>query len=1057
MLGEYERSAIDRLGFLLGAGILAAPATAALGVATGLPAIWAWVDQKNEAIAILGEIQKRVLQRLSRTAGYERHLLIAAAHTIIVAGAFFGGLRHVLGPTAYDDLALTSAEQKRLTLGRWIEKGEPIVDALYRSKVPLPSATRGFHENCRDLAAWYKALTHRTEKFLEGLSKWNKVSRYRGRALAAVAEQALEMYRANYLRLAADVPEFYMWATFGEHAATRSTIKEASSDILAAMDIQHRTAMERVERILSLGDRDSFTERDETLAVLYRLNRAALARPIVSGESQGDDTGVTFPSVEQLYVNPSYKIDVYDDVGSRPWDEEWWSRRACFDDLDVRLAAYVASPHSMRVPLVLLGHPGAGKSMLTEVFAARLPSTSYTVVRVPLRAVTSDSPVYLQIQEALDSATHGRLKWAELAHRSRETLRVVLLDGLDELLQASTSHRVGYLHEVAEFQQREADQDRPVAVIVTSRTVIADRVRIPSGTMVMRLQEFNESQIRLWLDIWRSANEVAIESGSVRHLEPDIALRYVELSSQPLLLMMLALYSADPNSPALSAELSTVALYRQLLTRFSEREVLKAKETRPATFDDAVADQLWRLSVAALGMFNRGLQGISDKELSSDLVGLSGGAQADLDDLGRRTIGQFFFVHAAEADVQLGMEARRRYEFLHATFGEYLVANMIVVEIAHLGSHGNERRGYRDVNDDFLFALLSHQPLAARSSILSFADQLFAERTPVERADASNLLKTLLTTWRNRQGSARFLPYQPLPPDHIRGMAAYSANLVLLYMVVGKDEHATLATLWPNDVEDWRSMVELWRAGLDQDAFRALLGTVCITQHGEILLGETLPVARFADVLYARLVQDKLLERRVRLGLAVFEGLHYVLSGDTAEDVLVSQLAAAVLRPNGQSEVAGFDLPDRLPDLTKIDVELTFRLLNMLLSRFAGSLSNDCVRRLVDWLIAGNAVSHLDPNVLALVVGRYPELLRDVAVLRQPMPYGQGAGASLLLLAAERTSTDEADQLRLKNLRHAIDLGHRRREDSKHVVDAITTLWSSVGREQIADTRSDPR
>src|SRR3712207_7629487 len=46
--------------------------------------------------------------------------------------------------------------------------------------------------------------------------------------------------------------------------------------------------------------------------------------------------------------------------------------------------------------------------------------------------------------------------------------------------------RTGYLHDVVRFQELEADQDRPVAVIVTSRTVVADRVDIPQGTALDR-------------------------------------------------------------------------------------------------------------------------------------------------------------------------------------------------------------------------------------------------------------------------------------------------------------------------------------------------------------------------------------------------------------------------------------------------------------------------------------------------------------------------------------------------------------------------------------------
>jgi hypothetical protein len=62
----------------------------------------------------------------------------------------------------------------------------------------------------------------------------------------------------------------------------------------------------------------------------------------------------------------------------------------------------------------------------------------------------------------------------------------MLLDGLDELLQASEHDRSRYLEDVMDFQERESTQRRPVIAVVTSRTVVADRVRVPEGTTTVK-------------------------------------------------------------------------------------------------------------------------------------------------------------------------------------------------------------------------------------------------------------------------------------------------------------------------------------------------------------------------------------------------------------------------------------------------------------------------------------------------------------------------------------------------------------------------------------------
>jgi GNAT superfamily N-acetyltransferase len=60
------------------------------------------------------------------------------------------------------------------------------------------------------------------------------------------------------------------------------------------------------------------------------------------------------------------------------------------------------------------------------------------------------------------------------------------------------------------FQQREADQGRPVIMLVTSRTAVADRVRYPVGTMALRLEPFRDEQIANWPRTWNACNEQQI-------------------------------------------------------------------------------------------------------------------------------------------------------------------------------------------------------------------------------------------------------------------------------------------------------------------------------------------------------------------------------------------------------------------------------------------------------------------------------------------------------------------------------------------------------------------
>jgi hypothetical protein len=440
--------------------------------------------------------------------------------------------------------------------------------------------------------------------------------------------------------------------------------------------------------------------------------------------------------------------------------------------------------------MLLLGSPGAGKSMLTKVLAARLSGAGYTVVRVALRGVGAAAPIVAQIQQSLDEATARRVEWTDLTDQSGDTTRVVLLDGLDEVLHTSGGDRSGYLQEVADFQDREAAQARPLVVIVTSRTVVADRVDIPSGTVAVKLDPFTDEDIDDWLGRWQEANFRGIASGSVRALTADAARRQLELATQPLLLMMLAIYAADPALPPLDTELSDADLYRSILTEFARREAVKTfgPYARGPELEGRIHDHLDRLAVAALGMFNRGRQDISEEELSRDLQALEPRllARTRPDEAEQRLIGEFFFTHGSRDRIaRQDKPLLRRYEFVGATFGEYLVASRVMDELHAVAVTAFAgRRGPSVPDDDLLFALLSHQPLADRVSVLTFARQIANSLIATDRARLLAALEMLLETYRARRGSDLYAAYRPTPPDTIRELTCYAANLESLRAIV---------------------------------------------------------------------------------------------------------------------------------------------------------------------------------------------------------------------------------------------------------------------------------
>lgn len=260
----------------------------------------------------------------------------------------------------------------------------------------------------------------------------------------------------------------------------------------------------------------------------------------------------------------------------------------------------------------------------------------------------------------------------------------MILDGFDELVQAAAVNRYDYLEQARDFQHRQAQIGHPVAVIVTSRTIAADHARFPAGSLALQLQPFTDPQVRQWLDIWGRRNATLMAGRNLLPLPAETALAHRELAGQPLLLTMLAIFDATDNAlQRTDARISRAELYEGLFTDFALREVTKSPHSRalPASRQRQLAErELQRLAVVALSMFARGRQAATEAELNLDLPVLfpdnadqRTGDAASLSPAQRAT-GRFFFIHKSEARPH--EDRVRSYEFLHSTFGEFLIARL---------------------------------------------------------------------------------------------------------------------------------------------------------------------------------------------------------------------------------------------------------------------------------------------------------------------------------------------------------------------------------------------
>ena len=560
----------------------------------------------------------------------------------------------------------------------------------------------------------------------------------------------------------------------------------------------------------------------ECCKALTHYYRAALTEPITPAE--GMPSGLEVPTLKEGYID--HRIRVAEVTSSSdPGSESWWIGVPVYEEACRFLTERLFSDTVLKAPLILLGHPGSGKSILTRILAGSLSATDFIPVRIELRKVPVESDLQQIIEYAVRGTTGENIHWLQLVEAARGARPVVILDGFDELLQATGVMHNDFLADVQEFQKREHALGRPLAVIVTSRIAVTDRALIPHGATVIKLEPFDEDQIKDWLGKWERSNQMAFPERGLNPLPAEIALKYRELAEQPLLLLMLALYDADDNGlQRRSAELGRTELYASLLKDFASREVSRRSgNLSAAEFEHEVENELLRLSIAAFSMFNQRSQWVHEADLDADLSALFNEDTDISSPMGKRarltaaqlTFGRFFFIHESRA-MRSGGELRT-YEFLHSTFGEFLVARLVVRILGEMvaanGPAASQAADKR--SEDMLYALSSFAALTARSPILTFINDLLDRLNEQHRDAAAKLLLRLHARAPFPRGGSVYSGYEPIVLGTTERYAAWSVNLVILAVLVGRK--ITGSQLYPeaaDAVNEWRKEVMIWRSQL---------------------------------------------------------------------------------------------------------------------------------------------------------------------------------------------------------------------------------------------------
>jgi hypothetical protein len=805
--GGPESVAFQRLNTITG-GVLA-------GAAIAVPQLLGLLDLRAEMARVSAELVGKAARAMAGSGRRDRTERLAAAHTIVVVAAYFDAISDV----DLDWARLTREDQLRLA-GHDVNGARDLTTAALRAGLALPEPHIPHERYLAELDNFYTSLSVGLFRFLSGLAPFDDLSDGERNVLhgeiTAGGRKARQRYEEMLLNLMADCPDMALW------------IDRRHQELVEQRLDTFEPSLRELERLLSSVAQA--TRADGVPDALRRAHAAMLQHRIVESVDLPD--GLDVPTLDRAYIPPAFQV-AERSVTRSPADEGTWQDVEVRHDIDRFLAGFLGSPRALRAPMLVLGQPGAGKSVLTRILAARLSETRFLPIRVPLRDVDSSLLLQQQIEQAITAATTEETTWSQLA-RTTEALPVIIFDGFDELLQATGVSQTDFLQKAAEFQQREQEQGRAAAVIVTSRISVADRAALPPETLLMRLQPFDEPRVRDWVRTWNETNAANLAARGCDPLDPEAVLAHPDLSGQPLLLLMLALYDSDANALRGRGRLTTGELYERLLLGFARREVAKASSLHAPDVQEVLVEQeLSRLAIVAFAMLNRSAQWVTEDAVAQDLRATLGDPAIgrNIDELSSAELifGRFFFIHRAQA--VRGGKTRRTYEFLHSTFAEYLVARFTWRLLREAVARDRVTLAARPMTGHDLMAdLLSQTSLTSRTPVVTFLTEMAGRLAPEERELWSDLLIRIFRQT-EREGSWPASAYHPVPGRNVAcRFAAYTANLTLLAVVTsGGLLFSDLSEpAEPDPFHQWHDHTLLWHAQLDDEGWGTFAATFAI-------------------------------------------------------------------------------------------------------------------------------------------------------------------------------------------------------------------------------------
>lgn len=768
------------------------------------------------------------------------------AHYLIVYATFFDTIKEYL-PDESGKINLMGNEKVFITeetIKKYCDSLKICRDSendWINSDVIMPSPLVSFDSYLRNLKTFYKFYSDEFFYFFRKLECWESLTETQKEVVVSIIknlpDNAVQNYKKQYYELSRCFKDFEIWIN-----------QKELQYIEREIDVGFDTVSKSISNMI---------ENSQTKLVVDILERCHneylgfISKSIISGDTDNiSENGLVLPTKSSMFVPQQFQSVRYTD-GMKLEPNSVWANSVKKDNIGEFIGGVLHHPESNTMPLIVLGVPGAGKSLLCNMLAAKLLYQEYHVIVVTLRDARADDTIVQQITDQINRMFGESCSWYDISKAKLDKPILIIFDGYDELLQASGKTYSHYINKISEFQKLQLNTcNMQVKCIITSRITLIDKAYIPNGSIVLKLCDFDRTRIDKWITIWNSYNSSYFKDNNLKNFSLPGNGKIVDLARQPLLLMMLALYDSNDNKLDKQKDLTQTQLYDNLIRDFVLREKRKEENFKNLTCDiqeKEIEVEVTRIGIAAIGMYNRNIYHIISSQLNSDIkyykniCGLIDSIDASEEGLteAEKLLGSFFFMHKSLSTEHQSNEKKEKsaYEFLHNTFGEFLTANFIfnnvynVIEEISFNNKNDRSIRWNDIFSDAWYSSLIYTPLFSKPVVVSMLKEwsslFFAEKN-FEKSEIKKILNDIINNELSKiiNGEIFNSIYNVINKrenvypnsELLVHIATYSINLLILGNVLTHNS-ANIELYKPLDENTLEKLIHIWKYAFDENQF----------------------------------------------------------------------------------------------------------------------------------------------------------------------------------------------------------------------------------------------